>query len=188
MAQRGIAAAWHPRAPASRPSGVAPRGAALPVRQRDRSRRGDRRSGERRRSRRPYVRQPHAVRSRLVNQLDTWLNVRSRARLRMSCSARVSSRSSGRECLPRYRGSFAGSVGTTCCLGGGRRHRDGRSWERGGCGRAGVDQFSGGPGDDTVNRRDWQTGEWLRAGRGNDRCRNDRVDVPVSCEMIEQDL
>ncbi len=55
-------------------------------------------------------------------------------------------------------------------------------------GERGADQLRGGAGDDTVNGRDGRIGERLTAGRGNDRCRKDRGDVPVSCETIEHGL
>ena len=55
-------------------------------------------------------------------------------------------------------------------------------------GEGGADRLRGGPGDDTVNGRDGGTEERLTAGHGNDRCRKDRSDVPVSCETIEHDL
>ena len=55
-------------------------------------------------------------------------------------------------------------------------------------GERGADQLRGGPGDDTVNGRDGGTSERLTAGHGNDRCRKDPSDVPVSCETIEHDL
>ena len=55
-------------------------------------------------------------------------------------------------------------------------------------GENGADRLRGGPGDDTVNGRDGRTGERLTAGHGNDRCRKDRGDVPVSCETIEHGL
>jgi dipeptidyl aminopeptidase/acylaminoacyl peptidase len=55
-------------------------------------------------------------------------------------------------------------------------------------GERGADQLRGGSGDDTVNGRDGGTGERLTAGHGNDRCRKDRGDIPVSCETIDRDL
>jgi Ca2+-binding RTX toxin-like protein len=54
-------------------------------------------------------------------------------------------------------------------------------------GERGADQLRGGPGDDTVNGRDGGTAERLMAGQGNDQCRKDRGDIPVSCETIDRD-
>jgi dipeptidyl aminopeptidase/acylaminoacyl peptidase len=55
-------------------------------------------------------------------------------------------------------------------------------------GEVGADLLRGGSGDDTVNGRDGGTPERLTAGHGDDRCRKDRSDVPVSCETIDRDL